>query len=447
MNLLPRGHYKTTCGTIGFSIWLLIQDQIPSLKLRGQELRILLANESATNAEKFLSTIENIFDTNELFRLLFPELLPDLPRKRWNAQEMLIRRESSWPEATIETIGVGGAAQSRHYDVIIFDDLIGRAAMDSETIMEDTINWFDYSESLFVSPVKGIAIVNGTRWSKRDLYQHILEKDKRYGVYSRQCMEDGKPIFPEEFSVAFFDDLRVKNFAHFSSQYLNSPSDPAKCWFKEEWLKYFTWKTEGEEVKLTSDDIEKPVNLGGLDIVQVFDPSFSQRRDSSRRAIVTLGMDSKQRVYLLDAYASRDTTDKVIDKLFSMHSKWRGREFGIESVALSRVYLNLCQLEAQKRKHWINFTPIKVPTTKSKEIRIRDALQEVAAQGLLYVQSNQREFIEEFLDFPQGATDDIVDAVAMGVMMLRQPASEEEESEEEKREEEILRSRNRITGY
>ena len=361
---------------------------------------------------------------------------------------MLIRRESSWPEATIETIGVGGAAQSRHYDVIIFDDLIGIAAMDSDVEMDKTIKWFDYAESLFVSPVKGMAIVNGTRWSKQDLYDHIIKKDKKYKVYSRPCIEGGEPIFPEEFTNEFFDDLRVKNFAHFTSQYLNNPSDPSKCWFKEEWLRYFQFNMEGDRVRLTSEHLTKPVPLGELDMVQCFDPAIGKRKDSSKRAMAVVGMDSHQNIYLLDTYTSRDTTEKVIDKAFALHRKWRPREFGIESVALSRVYVNLFQLESQVRKYWINVVPIKVPTTKSKEIRDRDIIQEVAAQGHLYIQSHQREFMEEYLEFYQpGGTYDLLDAVAMAIPQLRSPSSEEEEREGEEYEEEILRGRSRITGY
>ena len=448
MNLLPRGHYKTTCGTIGYSIWLMIQEEITQLKIAGSEIRILLCNESATNAENFLSAIEGVFDENELFRTLFSEIIPDKSkRKRWNQQEMLINRESSWPEATLQTIGVGGAAQSRHYDVIIFDDLIGKEAMDSETVMEKTISWFDYAESLFVSPTKGIAVVNGTRWSKRDLYQHILEKDKRYQVYSRQCIENDKPIFPEEFTTEFFDELRVKNFAHFSSQYLNDPTDPSKCDFKESWLKLYAWEKVGDRLCIKFEDDDKAVDFREFDIVGCFDPSIDEKPTSSRRAITYVGMDSRQRVCVFDVYASRETTDLVLEEIFKLYKKWHPRQFGVESVALSKIYIPLIEKEGQLRKEYVSCTPIKVSTHKSKDARIRDAIQQVAAEGRLYRQVWMREFDIEFIEFPQGRTKDILDAVSHCINMLRVPLSAEEEESDEKFERYILSQRSEITGY
>src|SRR5574340_20364 len=170
--LMPRGHYKTTCGSLGFILWLIIQDCIPGLGIRGCESRILLAKESATLAEHDLSALEEICDKNEILKLIWPKLIPDpSKRKRWNAQEMLVNRDSTWPEATVETIGVGGAKQGAHYDIIVFDDIIGKNAMDSDTVMSSTIEWFKYAESLFISMEKGISNVLGTRWHKRDVYQ------------------------------------------------------------------------------------------------------------------------------------------------------------------------------------------------------------------------------------------------------------------------------------
>lgn len=250
--LLPRGHLKTTCSSISFIPWLLIQDMVPLANKPGRELRILIAKESATLAESDLDAIENIFDRNEWIKSLFPYITPPAnERKRWNRQEMLVNRSSYWPEATVSTIGVGGAAQGKHFDIIIFDDIFGQNAMESDTVMNATIQWWQYAESLFVSPNKGIALFIGTRWSKRDVAQYILDNDKRYVPYIRQAIENGKPIFPEEFSLEQFDEMRIRNFAHFSSQYLNNPSDPSMCDFKGEWLKYF--EIDGDDIKIAEE--------------------------------------------------------------------------------------------------------------------------------------------------------------------------------------------------
>lgn len=450
--LLPRKHFKSTITTISFPIWLTIQRFIPKLGIKGCDVRILIANESATNAEHFLSIIETIYDENELFRVLFPEVIPSRgKRRRWNAQEMLIKREAAWPEATIETIGVGGAAQSRHFDVRVMDDLIGKTAMDSETVMEDTIAWFDYSECLSISPQRNVTRVPGTRWSKRDLYQHIIRNHPEYKekIISRRCREGGQPIFPEWYTNEYYDNMMKTNFSMYSSQYLNDPTDPSKCDFKNEWLKYYTWEHGRDgELLVKLEDEEKVVDFRSFEVCGGFDPSVDEKQHSSKRAIVYAGVDAKQRVLLLDTYASRDSTEKVLDAIFEMYDKWSPRKFGVESVALSRIYLNLIDSEARLRKrHRLRMEPVKVSTHKSKDARIRDTLQQVAAEGRLYVGAWMSEFIEEFNDFPNGATKDVLDAAVHAINLLTVPDSEEEVGEWQKEEEKMLEMRSRVTGY
>lgn len=449
--LLPRKHFKSTISTIAFPIWIHIQDDIPSLGMRGCDVRILIANESCTNAEHFLSIIENLWDTNEMLNILFPQLIPDRStRKRWNAKEMLINRKTVWPEASIETIGVGGAAQSRHYEIHILDDLIGKEAMESEIVMEKAVTWYDYSESLSVSPTRYISRVLGTRWSKRDLYQHIMEKDKKkfeVGVFTRECRENGEPIFPEWYTNEYFEDLLAKNPAHYFSQYCNNPTDPASCDFKEQWLKYYEFERVKDKLYIHYQDDDKLVAFADLDIVAAFDPSIDEKPTASRRAITYWAMDSKERCILLDVYASRDNLEKVMDNLFLYHAKWRPRIFGVEAAALQKIFITVIEKESRIRKKYISCTPIKVSTNRSKDARIRDILQPIASEGRMYIRRSDIEFTQEYIDFPQGRTKDILDASAHCIQLLRTPTSEEEALAESEYEEQIIQQRSNVTGY
>lgn len=446
--LLPRGHYKTTCGSIGFISWLLIQDNVPPLSIPGSELRILLAKENATLAEHDLSAIEECWDKNELLNLLFPDIVPDKSRrKRWNAEEMLITRESTWPEATVETIGVGGAKQGAHYDVIIFDDIIGKNAMDSEVVMQNTIEWFKYAESLFISIARGISNVLGTRWSKRDVYQFILDKDPRYQPYIRQAVEDGKPIFPEEFSLEVFQTIMQRDLAHWQSQYCNNPTDPTKCDFREEWIKYYEFERHRDRLYVKFDGDDKLVPFSEIDIVGAFDPSIDEKPTASKRAITYWGMDSQERCLMLDCYSSRDSLDKVLDSLFDMHSKWQPRVFGVEKAALQKIFIWIIERESRAKKKYISCTPINVSTNRSKDARIRDIIQPVAAEGRMYVRKSMIEFVQEFIEFPQGCTKDVLDASAYCLQLLRAPTTQEELEAEAEYEEMMLQQRNPVTGY
>ena len=57
------------------------------------------------------------------------------------------------------------------------------------------------------------------------------------------------------------------------------------------------------------------------------------------------------------------------------------------------------------------------------------------------------EFVQEYIEFPQGRTKDVLDAFAHCIQLLRTPFSEEEVEAEEEYEELILNQRSAITGY
>jgi phage terminase large subunit-like protein len=58
-----------------------------------------------------------------------------------------------------------------------------------------------------------------------------------------------------------------------------------------------------------------------------------------------------------------------------------------------------------------------------------------------------RDFIQEFLDFPQGKYKDILDATAHALQALRTPDTLEEQDDYEKAEERVLAMRSAVTGY
>jgi len=447
--LLPRGTYKTTLGSICFIIWLLIQDNVPIINMPGREIRILLAKETSTLAERDLASIESILESNTLFQTLFPDLVPaPNERNRWNKQEMLVKRSSPWPEATVTTIGVGGASQGNHYDLVIYDDIIGDNAKDSQTIMDKTIEWFDYSRSLVVSPVTSITRVYGTRWKKTDVYQHIMDNYKNFKVYTREIIENGKSIFPTVYPVEVLDQMRERNPVHYYSQYCNNPIDPGRCEFRPEWIKKFEFQRgKNDELLIKFEDDPLPLDIRNFDIVGAYDPSVDESSKASRRAIVYTAMDDKQRVAILDCYASRDPVDAVLDKIFTMFHRWHPRKFSIESVALSRIYIDLVQKEAQIRNTWISAHPFKVSSRQSKDSRIRDAIQQVAAEGRLYCLPSYRDLYQEFIEFPNSRTKDLLDALSMCIQIHQPPMTEEERKHSDIYDEYILQSRNKVTGY
>src|SRR5690606_26332052 len=116
MILMPRSHFKTTIAIVAHSIRLVLSNP---------EIRILIVSDNDYNASLTLGEISNHFKFNELFRWLYPELIPDdFSKTRWNSSEIQVKRKKPWKEPTILAAGAFGGVESKHFDVIKADDLV-----------------------------------------------------------------------------------------------------------------------------------------------------------------------------------------------------------------------------------------------------------------------------------------------------------------------------------
>src|SRR6185312_9270449 len=157
---IPRDHYKSTVYSECFPIWRALpfgnyeQDLFSSIgysdlfiewmrRAHNQNIRILLISETIKNAIKLGVRVSNQYVNNSNFRELWPDILPTTS-ETWTNDSLHHRREGAGRghgEGTYDFIGVGAALQSRHYDLIIQDDLVGKEALNSEAVMNSTIEY------------------------------------------------------------------------------------------------------------------------------------------------------------------------------------------------------------------------------------------------------------------------------------------------------------------
>lgn len=270
--LLPRDHFKTSC-IRALYIHILIQPQDGNIYRPGElgaNTRILHAAESQANARNQLNWVRRQFESNDLLRNLWPHVAwGDRPRDiRWNNDAFVLPRSQDYPEASLECIGVGGAIASRHYDIIGKDDLISKEAANSKLVMQDAIEWDDASYALFNDPERDLEFITGTRWAVFDLYQRKLDRegvdwnDAIAGVdnhkvhfYTRSAIEDGKPIFPELFSMQALKLIERRNPQLFALNYMNQPAGGALTDFDMQYLRQ--WELRGRDAVILPSDYDQ----------------------------------------------------------------------------------------------------------------------------------------------------------------------------------------------
>jgi predicted phage terminase large subunit-like protein len=422
--VLPRGWLKTTVCTQAYPIWRAVHDP---------NLRVLLAQNNQDNARKKLKVIRESFETNALLRALYPEVLPT-PSCVWSASSLCLNRSKAQPESTFECIGVRGQPTSRHYNIIIEDDTV---APDFDELGQETlapshddvrkaVAWHSLALPLLTNPSTDEIIVVGTRWYEHDLMSHIERNEPQYETIERSCREDsngvsdprGMVTYPERFDADVLAEYETTLGPYFfSTLMLNRPVGIGDMLFRAEWLR------EYEELPPRQS----------LHVYTTIDPATDPELSTSRAddldysVVMTCGKDMiTGDIYVLDYFRERCNPGDMAAAIFEQVLTWRPIVVGYEDVAYQKSLDYWLKELMRQRSQFFILEPIKRVGRKSKETHIM-GLQPIAAAGALYLRSWMNDLRTEFLSFPRGAHDDLIDALAMQTQLWKRTRSKREE--------------------
>lgn len=285
----------------------------------------------------------------------------------------------------------------------------------------------------------------------------------------------GVPIFPEEWSLKKLARRRDRLGDYFySCQYLNSPIPPGGSKFQLSWLKHFTYTTLPishyvppkpiEIARAEQDVIRKSMGEGGLVQVQKMfgplfdgsatshkkymairhqvidgkitkdiptnhlkkvlwiDPNHSGEKGRARHAVVVTGHDiieNQLRIYFLEMFIKACDRSEVVNVLYELGEKWKIRDVWTEISAGQTWLKTLLEMQSTTNKKlgkWYfdnvyGFRDNRAENAKADRI---DDSEPFYRNGQIYVCDQdpaQKEFIEEYKNYPHYITRDSLDIV------------------------------------
>jgi len=414
---LPRSSFKSTLFTIAFSIWLII---------RNQEIKIGLGSWKHDIAKGFLTEIKTHLEENDRLKKLYPEIFFDDPKKespKWTDEMIRVLRMSKYKEHTIETFGIEKQPTSRHYDVIILDDVVNETNVTSADIIQKTKDKFRLLTSLLVAPSNPIYVI-GTRYHFNDLYGD-LEANPEWLVYKRPAIINGEALFPEKLNLDELEKVKATQGLYiFSCQYLLTPMSPEDRTLNPSLLKTYTPDNLPEELHI----------YGGMDI------AFSLSKRSDRSVIIVLGYDPVEtNIYLLDGVVFRGETSDILDRIVEFGRKWQFKKMKIETIGmLGKILEKPIENKLREARVVLNYELVKgysrsyTGGNKNEKPRIPIVLSPHLDAGRLLVPEKLivqdpvekrrinliAEMKQEMAEYPFGKHDDIIDALALAVMAI-----------------------------
>lgn len=401
IDLWAREHFKSSIITFG----LTIQDI-----LKNPDITFGLFSHTRPIAKAFLRQIMREFEDNETLHAAFPDILwgKDIRQApKWSEDDgIIVKRKSNPKEATIEAWGlVDGQPTSKHYKYLLYDDIVVQGSVTNPEMIQKTMTALEQSYNLGVTPGGKRRFV-GTRWHFNDAYKTI--KDRGTAIPREHPgriggVEEGESVFWTD--DIHFQKRRDMGPYTYAAQILLNPKADAMQGFKREWLRYY------EKIK--------PDTLNTYILV---DAASSKKKGSDYTSMWVVGLGADNNYYALDIIRDRLNLTERADRLFEWHRKWKPKQVRYERYGMMS---DIEHIKARQEHEMYRFDITEVAGQTSKTDRIKRLLP-IFEQGRFYLPKSLfstnwekipidmvHAFIEEeYLAFPVGVHDDMMDSLA-----------------------------------
>lgn len=434
--MLPRAHLKSHM-VATWAAWIIT---------RHPEVTILYVSATAELAETQLYAIQNIL-ASSIYQRYFPEYInpQEGKREKWSQRKFTIdhlkRKQEGIRDATVSTAGLTTNTTGWHADIIIADDLV----VPENAYTEDGRDSVMKKSSQFTSirNAGGFTMACGTRYHPSDIY--ATWKSQEYDVFNDEgdivgrknvweikeyavetdnvflwpkAMREDKKFFGFDAQVLARIRAEYSDRVQFYAQYYNNPNDPGSNRIDRNRFQYYDKKF------IRQENGSWYFKRKRLNVYAAIDFAFSLSKKSDNTAIVVIGVDEDNYIYVLDiAVFKSDKIAEYFNQIAALHSKWEFKKLRAEVTVAQAVIVR--DLKDKLREEGMTLAidehrPTRNEGTKAE--RIASALEHrYENQSIWHFKGGYTDMLEEELVLARPAHDDIKDALACAVEIAVKP--------------------------
>ena len=404
----PRGTAKSTVTTLIFPLWRV------AFKRSDEDLFIVIISESQTQSINFLSRIKYHLTHSDKFTDIFGDLGPNTA-KRWTNNDIVLANGA-------RLIAVGTGQRVRGFiegdtrpNLIIVDDFESELNAFTPEARAKNRKWVTEAVIPSLSDEGKIAMI-GTVISEDCFLYWAKDSPAWHTLWFSIWDEDEKSIWPERFPKSRINDIKkefasVGNLNGFYQEYMNIAQSPDMAPFKPEWIKmhhYDYKRINGQNclVRTKGDEEEvKPV-----EVYCGVDPASSLASTADYFVVSTIGIDYDNNKYIIDIFRDRISPAEQPQKLIEVFKKYRPRRMKIETVGYQEALRTAVRELMFKESLYIPGLEKGVKPRNRKSERLL-SLVPLFAKGTFYFRPQDNIAQQEFLSYPRGKHDDVMDAI------------------------------------
>jgi len=431
--LMPRHWLKSYIITAGWNLQQMLKNLI-----EGRKDHRVITNATLGNAQEFLGRIKYNLQYNEQMRGLFHKWIPEDPERnaeRWKLEGINVGGNR------IDTGSAEKDLTSRHFMILLNDDLQNRENSATKDQIRKVIDWWGLAKSL-LHP-KGIEIDIGTRWGFDDVYGHIIEnfleipKEKfedlltkpsfewhngKYHLLQYLCWED--PVsetgstFPVLFPEEKLKEIQKEQRDRFPGQYENNPLKMGTMKFKPDWFERY------------KEALLPKIQITGM----LIDPTGVGGEESDFTGIVHYIAGVDRKLYIPRAFRCKDTDLQLAARIAMEAKLMRPMRIGIEDTKYRSVreFLELIVPNMIRKgtlpKELANLPYICYalkPRGRPKTVRIETLQPWIESGRMQFAPKGMDDLFDELIRYGTSIRDDIIDALAYILDSLRFPTEKD----------------------
>lgn len=417
LDLWAREHGKSSIITLG----LTVQDI-----LNNPELTVGIFSHNRPTAKSFMRQIMREFESNELLKATFPEVLWNDPKKeapKWSEDDgLIVKRKTNPKESTVEAWGlVDGQPTGKHYKLMIYDDVVTIDSVTGPEMIRKVTEAWELSRNL--TSEGGATRYIGTRYKYADTYNEIMKRQAaRPRIYpgTKDGTIEGEPFLWTRERLA--EKRREMGPYTFAAQIMQNPTVDTAQGFRREWVRFYQ-QSDGS----------------GMNKAIIVDPANEKKKTSDYTAIMVLGFGADQNLYVLEMVRDRMNLAERAGELMRLHQKWRPLRVGYERYGMQADIQHI-KIVQEQRNYRFNVEELHNSLNNNDRIKWLIPWFE---QGRIWLPPTQykvdyekktHDLVEVFLTeefdlFPVPVHDDMLTALAWGVsteLNMTWPKLEEE---------------------
>lgn len=316
LDLWSREHYKSTIITFAKTIQdiLASHGENPLPEWKGIEPTFGIFSHTRPIAKAFLKQIQRELENNQMLKDLFPDILWQNPRAeatQWSEDGGIsVIRKSNPKEQTVEAWGVvEGQPVSKHFNVLIFDDMVTKASTTSPEMIDKTTEHWELALSLGATEDVRKRYI-GTRYHMNDSWRVIMERKAaipRIYPATDNGELDGRSVF---WTQEFYE-TKVREYGTYtaSCQLLQNPLADKHKGFARTDLRFYERMGSGSR---------------GNRLI-IVDPANTKKKKSDYTTMGVIELGADMNFYLVDGIRDKLSLTERADALIHLHRVWNGR--------------------------------------------------------------------------------------------------------------------------